>query len=218
MEQNRGDTTARQRKPIRFTGTAEGNHTGSNHKSALDVFNREVVKLIESTPELSARQIGAVEWKLWDAASNEVEGEDPVELLEEFETHGLAPQRLFRHQMNRVKEDPDQYYQFTSWYRISGSISLEITGPNRIVVDGLKASFDRIVEKVVDAAAQPERAAETRPQNLDTPSQLVGSSAVVAEGSAGWWRRTWRDHTIAAGSTLTTGVVLAGVIYYLNWN
>jgi hypothetical protein len=213
VERGSEEETARPEKRMSFSGSAKGKHSGKNHKLAVAAFDREVTEMVRATPELVAGLLGTPKWSLSDAESNKAEGEDPVELLEEFQTHGLAPRRLFRFQMNRPDAQREQFYELACSYGIDGSVGLEVTGPKRIVVDGLKAQFTRIVERVANAAAQSERDVAA-----ESPVLATGSSAVADEGGRSWLKRTWRDHATTAVLTLGGGVVVGGILAYLNWN
>jgi hypothetical protein len=158
--------------------------------------------LLRSNPVFQTRRTGPEGWYLHDAKSNEAAGEIPSELLEEFREHHLEPVHMFKIHQNWVDGPDYVMYAVTVHFVLGNRLSMEVEGPDRLTVDGVEASFERIAEQVLAVA-------EHAPAQSVTPA--------TAESSLGWFRGIWRDHAVPTAFTIGGTVVAAGIVYYLNW-
>lgn len=177
------------------------------HKEIASILDSGLSELIRNTPELNSRPFGPVEWRMLDEKDNLAEGPDSAFLFEEFASHGLVPHRLqLVHLAWSGNDRSDGRYSVACHYRMSHRISLEVEGPNRLIVDGIGATFERIAERVRATLEAP------------ATNTVAPATTVVVEPRENWIKRTWRDHTASAVITLVTGlaVLVVGAWFGLN--
>lgn len=182
-------------------------------------LHREFERLIEATSELAKeRSFGPKGWSMhdrdWRSTSS---GEDPEGLFREFENHDVTPARLSRMHNVWASDKSGQSFETNIWYTFGEDVVLKVEGPNRIVVDGIAAAFERIA-KNMESELLPNVPEVQSKLETTTPPQEATAGTVAEERKEGWLAKTWREHTLTAVIGLAVTVVGAGIAAFFGFN
>lgn len=167
----------------------------------------------------------SMSWRLRDSSDNRSIGTSVSEVFEEFRDHDLEPYSLFHDRQLPAAKEGDPGVTLSIHYAISSEeINLEIAGTDRMAVDGLAATCQRIkraLEKQPSPSAQnvlleaQSRASSDATFSPRIQSAPVGGVASTPTQSPSWLKRTWKDHTAQFIVTLVAGVLVIAIGLWL---
>lgn len=197
----------------------------SEHRHIAEYLDQELRRLVNATPELQNKFFGPSDWRLTDRDhENSTEGKSPALLFDEFDSHELTPGRLHSSRLCWADKEMQSTYELSCSYTLGEAVRLAVEGPNRTLVDGIGATFERIKTKIESGplpnAAPPVAnisvtATNPSPVSVSAPTP---APAPASTGNQSWFAKTWRDHTATAITTLIVGVLVIAVGAWLGWN
>jgi hypothetical protein len=149
------------------------------------------------------------------------------ELQAAVQEHDLEPRLLSKRLVVQEDEHGLSLTELWIWgfFRSHGGphLDVDLSGPNRVIVDGLAAVAERTLHKIEADGfriAEPTRAL---PSTVDTPSNppaMETSTSLAApasseEGASAWIKRTWRDHTMTFLITVIGGLAVVALAVWL---
>lgn len=177
--------------------------------------------LPDAEPKVSIFE--SAKWTLRDSSESRTSADTVREAFEEFREHDLEPRNLFHDRRLTATEKESNGVKISVHYPIyQKKILVAIQGTDRIAVDGVAASCERIkraMEQKIDANAEQllrsaahNAAASHAGFSVEwkseptTPLQPLPSS---------WLARTWKDHMATFIITTVAGVVVIAIGLWL---
>lgn len=171
---------------------------------------------------------GAGWWRLRDPGETTSTGPSLESVFAEFREHDLTP-RLLVTTKNGTTGSAELFSINVYYFIDNGYIDLDISGTNRITVDGIAATCERIKSSLERPATEnsgtaPNGAltAPTSAVSQPSASTLVMQPAPDDQPKGGgqqsnksWLARTWRDHTATFVVTVVGGVLVIVVALML---
>lgn len=198
--------------------------TSVDHERMAAYLHQEFERLIDTTPELTRQHaFGPVGWSMSDRDRTcEDKASNPEALFREFESHNITPAHLARMHFVWVPDTDASRFDIYLHYTFGEKVQLQVEGPNRIVVDGIGAAFERIA-KNMEAGTTPKVRSQMAKAAAEEGSSVAVSPAPLAQATpAGrkknWLARTWHQHTVSAVVGLVVTVVGAGIAAFFGFN
>ncbi|WP_350001726.1 hypothetical protein [Pseudarthrobacter sp. WHRI 8279] len=176
----------------------------------------------------------STDWRLRDPSESRSSGATVHEVFEEFREHELTPYALYHDRRILPAKEGERGVGIHVHYPIRfNEIEVEIEGTNRMAVDGVAATVNRIkraIEKPQDAGQASDLAVnrvEAQQDNIGPQVTSVRGLVTVTnryDGAVGdsfninnssWLKRTWKDHTAQFLVTLVAGVLVIAIGLWL---
>lgn len=146
--------------------------------------------------------LDSTEWRLRDPSNSKSEGASVAEVFKEFREHDLVPHDMFHNRRMPSPKEGERGVLMSVYYRIqSASIYLDIAGTNRMAVDGVAATCQRIKRTLENPNQAVSEASHSTPEPQSPPPS--------------WFSRTWKDHTAQFVLTLVAGVLVVAIGLWL---
>lgn len=194
-----------------FKHTATREVKNSNHKAVALTLGRGAAQLLKDVPELSFKPIFPFEWDLYDSNGNRDSGPEVPKLWAVFKEHGLTPDHMYLSYRSRASEDTTESYALDFRYFMGSNLSLEVRGPNRVVVDGIGATLERLAD-------QASQATQNDSITLLDTAWSIQVEQPQPETLLTWIKKKKTELIVTGGIAIFVGVAVAAVTYLMGWN
>lgn len=171
---------------------------------------------------------GAGQWRLRDPGDTTATGPSLQAVFSDFREHDLTP-RMLTTARTGTAGSGDRFTVNVYYFIDMGYIDLDVSGANRITVDGIAATCERIKTSLEQSIIENNVVAPSGDLVASTTGSTEPSTATVAiqstpgdqpaesvqSPSQSWLARSWKDHTATFLVTVIGGVLVIVVALML---
>ncbi|MCW2135407.1 hypothetical protein [Arthrobacter sp. VKM Ac-2550] len=155
-------------------------------------------------------------WSLTDPSDTTSTAKSVTAVFAEFREHDLEPKMLSSHKYGVAGTLGESRFTVHVYYFISrGHIDLDVSGDNRITVDGVAATCRRIKASLEQPESQDSAAQAMQFESREQPAVPQMPQTYGADSEKPNRKHGWKDHSAAFFVTVIGGVLVIALATWL---